>query len=183
MAVDLYCYIERHEDARWRLASELVPYDERRYDPEAPELAPSYVHHSVDKELASILVDTGWAIRAAEPYTAVVSRRGKPEDLCPELDTYFRYFDDDDATVYSWFTASELSAFDLSSRMMTRQAYVPHDAAHLFEDCPVGFPLDQWPKDDPVSIAGWSRDGTEVPPALAAAGAPDATRVVVQANW
>jgi len=120
--------------------------------------------------------------------------------ICPELLEYFRYFDDDDATVYSWFTASELSAFDLSSRIMTRQAYVPTQAASLFDNCPFGFPLDRWPEDIPVSTAEWSRDGIEVqwketyativkefvdviPPALVASGLPDATRLVVQANW
>jgi len=81
MAVDLYCYVERHEGGIWQLVGELVPNDARQYDPEAPELTPTPVLHSVNRELASILVDTGWAIRAAEPYTAIVPRRGKPKNL------------------------------------------------------------------------------------------------------
>ena len=95
---------------------------------------------------------------------------------------------------------AELDAFDLSSRVMTREAYVPHEAANLFDDCPLGLPLDRWPSGTPVKIAGWSRDGVEVrwketyativkefvdvvPTALAKAGSPDTTRLVVQANW
>ena len=200
MAVDLYCYIERKESDTWRFVGELLPNAERRYDPDAPKLAPSHVLHSVNKELASILVDTGWAIRATEPYAAIVTRRGKPQDLSNELTEYFRYFDYDDGTVYSWFTERELIAFDLSSRVMTRQSYVSNEVAHLFDNCPFGFPLDRWPSETPVTIAGWSRDGVEVqwretystivkefvnivPPILAKAGTPDATRLVVQANW
>lgn len=200
MAVDLYCYVERYDGGRWRLEGDLVPNGERKFDPDAPRLAPSPVLHSVSKELAAILVDTGSAIRAVEPYTAIVPRRGKPHDLSPELAEYFRYFEGDDATVFSWFTARELATFDLSARIMTRQAYVPPEAAPLFAGCPFGFPLKDWPQGTPVSIAGWSRDGVEVcwresyativqefvdvvPAALAKSGTPDANRLVVVANW
>lgn len=200
MAVDIYCYTERKEGDKWHLVGGLIPNDGRQYDPDAPEFAPSPVLHSIDKELASILVDTGWAIRAVEPYTPVVPRRGKPRDLSRELAEYFRYFDNDAATVYSWFTVSELCNFNLSSRVMMRQAYVPAEAANPFANCPFGFPSDQWPDGVPLSIAGWSRDGVEVrwqetyaaiisdfndtvPSALTKAGPPDFVRLIVQANW
>ncbi|NQT36099.1 MAG: hypothetical protein HQ581_01340 [Planctomycetes bacterium] len=200
MAVDLYCYIERQEENSWLFVGEMIPNEEHKYDPDAPKLAPSHILHSVHKELASILVDTGWAIRATEPYTAIVPRRGKPRDLSHELAAHFRYVDDDEATVYSWFTTRELNAFDLSSRVMMRQAYVPEEAAHLFANCPFGFPFDRWPPETPIGIAGWSRDGIEVrwqetyadivkdfaelvPEVMKECGPPDTTRLVVQANW
>ena len=162
--------------------------------------APSHVLHSVNKELASILVDTGWANRAIEPYTPVVQRRGRPVDLSPELSDFFRCFDGDVGTVFSWFTADELNAFGLNTRIMTRQAFVSTEAASLFKDCPFGFPLQGWPRGVPVTIAGWSRDGTEVswretydsiipefvdvvPALLEMAGPPNDTRLVVMANW
>lgn len=200
MAVDLFCYIERQENRRWQFVGEIIPNEDRKYDPEAPELAPSYVLHSVNKELASILVGTGWAIRSVEPYTPVVPRRGTPSDLSPELTDYFRYFDDDEGTVFSWFTAAELIFFGLATRTMTRRAYVPVEAAPLFQGCPFGFPFKNWPSGVPITIAEWSRDGIEVtwrenydtiiehfahvvPAALALAGPPTETRLVVLANW
>lgn len=178
----------------------MVPNGERRYDPDAPELAPSPVLHSDHKELASILVDTGWAIRAVEPYTPVVPRRGRPVDLSKELADFFHFFDGDEGTVFSWFTAEELDTFGLNNRVMIRQAYVPAEAASLFQGCPFGFPLQDWPKGVPVSIAGWSKKGTEVtwketyativkefvdvvPFQLAKVGRPKDTRLVVMANW
>jgi hypothetical protein len=178
----------------------MIPNEERKYDPDVPSLAPSHALHSVSKELASILVDTGWAIRAVEAYKPIVPRRGRPNDLSRELSEYFRFFNDDDGTVFSWFTAAELISFGLNSRVMTRQAYVPKGAAHLFRNCPFGFPLEHWPRDTPVTIASWSRDGSEVtwresyetiieefvavvPRALAMAGPPGDTRLVVMANW
>ena len=200
MAVDLYCYIERLVGVEWEFIGELVPNEERQYDSEAPEFAPSHVLHSVQKELAEILLDTGWAMRASEPYTPVVPRRGKPRVLSRELANYFRFFDDDNGTVYTWFTTAELNAFNLSSHVMIRKAYVPAEVAHLFENCPFGFPSNHWPKNIPVSFSGWSRDGVEVqweesydsiirefaevvPPALTASGPPHSTRLVVMANW
>src|SRR5690349_23681595 len=135
MAVDVYCYIERYWDDGWRFVGKSIPNEERKYDSEAPKFAPSCVLHSVHKELASILVDTGWDIRAVEPYAPIVQRRGKPKDLSRDLAEYFHYFDYDQGTVYSWFTAAELEAFNLESRVMIRQAYVPNEAADLFDDC------------------------------------------------
>jgi hypothetical protein len=200
LAVDVYCYIERRTDLEWRFTGNVLPNEERQYDSDAPVLAPSYVLHSVNKELASILVDTGWAIRAIEPYTPVVPRRGRPADLSAELSGYFRFFDGDAGTVFSWFTTEELNAFGLNTRIMIRKAFVPTKAASLFKGCPFGFPLQDWPRGVPVKIAGWSRDGTEVtwkeaystiiqefvdvvPAQLAMAGPPDETRLIVMANW
>ena len=177
----------------------MIPNEEKSYDPDAPELVPSHVLHSVNKELAAILVDTGWAIRSVEPYTPIVPRRGRPVDLCQQLADYFHSFDGDDGTVFSWFTTEELNAFDLNTRVMTRQAYVPTEAASLFRSGPFGFPLQDWPSGVPVTIADWSRDGTEVnwketyatiikefvdvvPVQLAMAGPPAKTRLVMMAN-
>jgi len=200
MAVDIYCYIERLTVDGWVFTGEIGPNEEHRYEPEAPKLAPVPTLHSVNKELASILLDTGWAIRAATPYVAVAPRRGRPIDLSSPLAEHFKYYDDDAGTVYSWFTAQELSSFDLASHVITREAYVDPRVAQFFIGCPFGFPSDQWPSDIPISFAGWSRDGVEVRwmesydtivkefidvvvPVLSRHPEPSHTRLIIRGNW
>ncbi len=200
MAVDIYCYAELQTKDGWVFSGEVGPNPEHAYDSAAPEFAPVPAFHAVHKELAAILVDTGRPIRSTEPYEPIVSRRGQPEDLSPVLKDYFKYFAADDAMVYSWFTMEELVDFNLQSRTMIRQAYVEAEVAHLFADCPSGFPFSRWPKDKPIRYAGQSRDGVEVrwresyasiigefsgmfPNTLLKLGGARETRLVVQAGW
>ena len=200
MAVDIYCYIELLTNHGWMFSGEIGPNPEHIYDPEAPELAPIPFFHSVQKELAAILVDTGRPIRSTEPYPPFVARRGQPADLSSVLRHHFKYYSYGDAMVYSWFTTEELIAFDLQSKTMIRQAYVDTEVAHIFADCPTGSPLSLWPKDKPIRYADWSREGIEVrwresyasiireftdvvPRALLKDGSACETRLIVQAGW
>lgn len=162
MSVSVYCYLECWTGSEWSFVGDLEPNFDHEYDPNVPELAPVPLLHSTQKELATILVDLKWAIRATEPFVPVVPRRGLPPDLSSSLAPYLRWFAEDPATAVSWFTKRELDAFNLPSQVMLRQAYVPVEAAHLFANCPDGFPYDRWPEGVPIKIAGWSRDGVEV---------------------
>lgn len=200
MAVDIECYIERWTPGGWVFTGELMDNPERKYDEQAPLFAHVPAFHSDQKELAAILLDTGRPIRSTEAYQAVVDYRGLPKDLSRELQDYFRYFEDDEFVEYSWFGTQELIDFALPSRKMVRQAFVDSDLAHLFADCPQGFPYSNWPDDRPISYAEWRRNGTQVrwvesydsivrefsevfPAALLKEGAADQTRLIVQGSW
>lgn len=200
MAVDINCYIELLTSRGWEFAGDIGPNPERDYDHEAPEKAPIPVFHSVNKELAAILVDTGRPIRSTEPFQSIVPRRELPMDLSRVLREHFKYYSYDDGLVYSWFTTDELIAFNLQSKTMIRQAYVDTEVAYLFADCPTDFPALLWPKGKQIRIAEWSREGTQVrwresyasivreftdvfPEALLKVGSGKQTRLIVQAGW
>ncbi|WP_165250139.1 hypothetical protein [Paludisphaera soli] len=161
---------------------------------------PRPLFESYSKELAAILTGAGDVIRSSEPYTPVVPRRGLPSDLSQHLSDWLRPLEHDDSVHASWFTRAELGAFGWETRIMRRRAMVDPRVAGLFAGCPRGFPASSWPKDLPISYAGWRRDGItvewlesyaeiapdfheDVPPRLAALGSPEGVRLVVASYW
>lgn len=199
MAVDVYGYIELFKENRWVFEGQMVSNPEREYDPDEPVLKPEELFHTDHKELAAILVE-GNPIRAAEPYTTIVPRRGLPTDLSEVLATWLRPNEMEESFHTTWFTAAEALNFGWENRIMRRQAYVNPLAAPLFEGCPRGFPYDKWPAGLPISYAGWSQDGIEVEwlesyqeivpeftkgvlPKLARFECLDHARLIVVASW
>lgn len=143
MAVDIYGFAEMLTGGMWTLVGDMVPNPERRWNPDEPELMPELFFHSIHKELAAILVDTGFPIRSSEPYAPVVAKRGLPKDLSPELAAWFGRDPSEPPLDANWFTAGEARAFGWSERIMRRRAYVPVEAAPLFRGCPRGFPIEK----------------------------------------
>lgn len=195
MAVDVDCYLEILRTGKWQFGGNVVPNPDFDSDPDAPESMPCPLFHSVQKELAAILTDSGNPIRSAEPYTPVVVPRGLPADLSAELAGWLQQWAGERWFATSWFTAREALGFGWTERIMRRRAMVEPQFADLFAGCPRGFP-----QGTPVRIAGWMRDGVEVEwlesyaeivpdfcaavlPQLAAAGPPDEVRLIVSASW
>lgn len=199
MAVDIYGYAELSRNSVWEFLGDMVPNPERRYDPDEPDLMPSPLFHSCQKELAAILTDTLNPIRSSVPYTPVTPRRGLPSDLSAPLAEWFRRDEHYEGFATNWFTRRELEAFGWEERIMRRRAMVDPRAAGLFTGCPRGFPLANWPAGVQVSFAECSLDGVEVEwlesyaeivsefyrevlPRLAGLGSPDQVRLVVSAT-
>ncbi len=200
MGVDIYGYAEVAPAGRWVFRGQMVSNPEWNYEPNEPEVMPEPLFHSNNKELAAILTDTGNPIRASEPYTPVVPRRGLLQDLSPELEAWLRRHEGEDWFEATWFTAREAVEFGWINRIMRRRAYVVPQVASLFAGCPRGFPLTKWPADVHISYAGGMRDGVEVEwletyaeivpefvcdvlPQLNKLGLTDQVRLVVVASW
>src|SRR5579883_657853 len=95
------------------------------------------------------------------PYEPIAPARGLPEDLSPELRDWATY-DVDEHSYPSWLTLGELLRFDWHGRTIVKTAMVDPRVAHLFRtdaslNPRIGFPLEEWPKDVPVSYSLYKR--------------------------
>jgi hypothetical protein len=195
MGVDVYVFLEQERNGSWHFCGGLAPNPDYAYDCELPDYMPMPIFESTVKEYAAILTDSCNQIRATEPYTPVVPRRGKPKDCSPELAEWLPQFEDDPAASLNWFSLKELLDFDLASKVMKKTGMVSHDVAHLFEGCPMGFPGGAWSG----GLASWRASGVtvewmesyadsirefyEMIPALTAMGQPAHLRLIVVASW
>ncbi len=196
--VDIEGYLELLRDGRWIFGGKMVANPEKQYDPEAPELRPEAFFESDQKALAAIL--TGSGNRSSTDYTPVVPRRGFPEDLSPELQTWRSIYMGN--PVANWFTGQELAEFDMKGRTMRQSGMAndPRVVAYILSGRRRGLLVGGWLADLRISIAGWMPFGgtvewiesyaetvaefyQDVPQRLAAAGPPNEVRLVVTASW
>lgn len=195
LAPDIKVFSEILRLGQWHSNGEIVPNPELEYDDEAYPFAVEPLFDISQREMAAILADRCNPIRSVEPYIPIVSPRGLPQDLSEPLALYLRPFKEEDGFTFNWFTVAEVLKFELHNRTMKRQAFVHKDVAHLFEGCPTGFPLAEWPEEIQVGYAAYMANGIEVEwiesyadiinsfsaliPKLMEMGSPEAVRLIV----
>jgi hypothetical protein len=141
MGTDIRIYAEQHVNGRWQFIGEMIKNMYYEYDPEheAP-YHPKDLYDRRNYSLFAILAD----VRNDEGYEYIASPRGIPDDLSPEVKSWFESFQDD-AHYASWLTLEELVNFDWHEKRIQRYARVDERVAHLFHP-ERGFPFREWPE-------------------------------------
>ena len=161
MGVDITFFAEqRLRGGDWAIVGDLVPNQD--YFPDDPDSAdePQQVPPTLDiprcSPLFAILANIN-NTRTAVSYDSIALPRGIPDDASPETANVWLKACGDDAFAASWLTLSEIDSFDWN-RVTQQYGHVDAAAAHLFTDNPMGFPLDHWPEDLPLSYSTSSTD-------------------------
>lgn len=152
MGIDIEMYAEVFDDERWRPAEPLVEnldYDPQG-DPLQPRLVPSSLYIPRNRWLFAILTKT------------IAPCRGLPEDISPEIAAIERSRSEDELFDHSWLGLDELLSFDWKGPIVQMTGMVDPEAASLFEDNPLGFPYERWPKNKPISHSSWMQGGVNV---------------------
>ena len=154
MGVDITFFAEqRSTSGEWSIVGELVPNLD--YFPDDPDSVdePEFVPPSLDiprcSPLFAILANINNG-RTAVPYETIAQPRGIPDDATNETKSWFRAWDG--AFAPSWLTLDEIDNFDWT-RITQQYGNVDAQAAHLFDDNPLGFPFDRWPTGLQVSYS------------------------------
>jgi hypothetical protein len=140
MGTDISIYPERLVNGHWQFIGEMIKNMYYEYDPEhEPPYIPNDLYDLRNYSLFAILAD----VRNNEGYECITPCRGIPEDLSPEIKSWFEYYQED-ALDASWFTLEELINFDWHGKRIQRYASVDKRVAHLFHS-ERGFPFHEWP--------------------------------------
>ena len=146
MGVDITFFAEqRLPCGDWSIVGELVPNpDYFQDDPDSanePELIPPSLDIPRCSPLFAILANVNNS-RTAEPYESIALPRGIPDDATCETKKWFNAWKG--AFAASWLTLGEIDNYDWN-HITQQYGNVDSQAAHLFENNPLGFPFDQWP--------------------------------------
>ena len=146
MGVDITFFAEqRSPDGDWSIVGELVPnLDYFPDDPDSanePELVPPSLNIPRCSPLFAILANVN-NTRTVEPYETIAMPRGLPDNATPEARAWFNAWQG--AFAASWLTLDEIDNFNWS-QITQQYGSVDSQAAHLFDNNPLGFPFDQWP--------------------------------------
>jgi hypothetical protein len=151
MGIDVEMYAEVFDGERWRPAEPLVENED--YDPEVdptePKLRPQFLYIYRNRALFNMLTE------------AIAPCRDLPGDVSPEVAAIERPRHDG-LFNHSWLGLDELLAFDWKNPIVQMTGMVDPDVAPLFEDNPLGFPYERWPKGKKISYSSWSQDGVSV---------------------
>lgn len=141
MGTDIRIYAEQHMNGRWQFIGKMTKNMYYEYDPEHEnEYHPENLYDIRNYSLFAILAD----VRNDEGYECIAPRRGRPDDLSPEVKSWFEYFQDDEL-YESWLTLEELVNFDWHGKRIKIYAIVDKRVTHLFHP-ERGFPSREWPE-------------------------------------
>lgn len=162
MGTDIEMYAEVRDGGRWTPAEPLVENEDYGYDddPLQPKLRPQDLYSTRNRALFDILGLGGHA-HSEDSYNPVAPCRGLPDDLSPEVAAFERPRHDG-LFGHSWLMLDELIAFDWRGQVVQKVAMVDPEVASLFEDNPLGFPFERWPKGKQISYSLMSRSGVGV---------------------
>src|SRR3569833_374659 len=95
------------------------------------------------------------------PYEPIVTARGLPADLSPELGEWTAYAVEEPSNS-SWLLLRVLLDFDWQGKTIVKTAMVDRKVVHLFAPQPqqatrLGFPWSEWPVGIPISYASYMR--------------------------
>jgi len=144
MSTSMDMYAEWRSHGQWQFIGRMVknefyeayPYHEMPYLPEL-------LYGSGDDSLFAILADVDNGI-LEEKYEYIAPLRGLPDDLSPELKTWFESSQNKEARA-SWLTLEELITFDWHGKSRKKYAVVDERVAYLFHP-ERSFPFPEWPQ-------------------------------------
>ncbi|GHO83301.1 hypothetical protein KSZ_13070 [Dictyobacter formicarum] len=145
MGTDIFLYAEWRHNEPWQFIGEMSENIVYQYDPEHENpYHPKDLYNVRNYNLFAILAD----VRNDVGYECIAPRRGIPNDLSPEIKSYFEVFQSEEMgrELYpGWLTLEELVHFDWHGKRIQRYGRVDERVAHLFHS-DRGFPFREWPQ-------------------------------------
>jgi hypothetical protein len=162
MGTDISIYAEVRRNGHWELAEPLEKNGlwSEGFDEEGPALMPRALSTTRNYALFAILANVANPMRALTPFDYICEPRGVPRDMSEHLLDWYTVWK---GKVFSesWLLLNELLAFDWHGKQIVRRGKVDPAVAHLFPPGRRGFPLAEWPKSLPITMANQGR-GDEV---------------------
>jgi hypothetical protein len=145
MGTSMDMYAERRSHRQWQFIGRMVKNESYEDDPdyEMP-YQPELLYGSRNYSLFAILADVGNGI-LEEKYEYIAPLRGLPDDLSPELKTWFESSQNKEEVHASWLTLEELITFDWHGKSRKKYAVVDERVAYLFHP-ERSFPFREWPQ-------------------------------------